>query len=340
MSWCEQKYINLISSRLRNFKWKQSRLANFSCVYCGDSATKKTKARGYFYEKSNLFFYKCHNCLISTTFGKFLQNFDEDVYREYCFEAFAAPFKKEELKVPKSNLETYFKSNEILIDKLLERIDKLPDTHEAVVYLKKRLIPASSFDRIYYIDNIKDIVQLNPKYAEKITTSEPRILFPTFNNNGHLAGLSARAIREHPIRYLNLHIDEDFPHVFGCERLKRDETFFVFEGPIDSIFLKNSIAVSCASFVEPFERLGLNKEKAIFVYDNEPRNRDILRAMQRSINKGYKVCIWGDGIIQKDINDMVLSGINVTTIERHILEHSYTGISASLLLNKWRKVVS
>ena len=338
MSWCEQKYINLISCRLRNFKWKQARLANFSCPYCGDSATKKTRARGYFYEKTNKFFYKCHNCLVSTTFSKFLEFYDNDLYREYCFEEFKTPAKKkdDEINYPKNTIKKVFDGS--IVDRILTRVDKLEESHPAVAYLKSRNVPHEAYSRIHFIEHIKDIKQLNPKYAEKVTSLEPRILFVSYNNYGHIAGITARAIDNNPIRYINLSIDDDYPHVFGLERIDKNDLVIVLEGAIDSLFIPNSVAMSCASFIEPFERIGLNKNNAIFVYDNEPRNKDIVRAMRKSIKAGYKVCIWGEMNSCKDVASMVESGIDASSIKGHLINHSYSGMGALVLLEKWKKI--
>ena len=76
-------YIHSISHKLRNFKKKKDYLYNFSCPVCGDSSKKKTKARGYLYRVKDMMLYRCHNCGLSTTFGKLLERVDAEVYKQY-----------------------------------------------------------------------------------------------------------------------------------------------------------------------------------------------------------------------------------------------------------------
>ena len=67
------KYINLISTSLERFKQNHTNLWNFRCPICGDSEKNQNKRRGFIYEKSNKYFYRCHNCDYGTTFNKFLE---------------------------------------------------------------------------------------------------------------------------------------------------------------------------------------------------------------------------------------------------------------------------
>ena len=68
MQYVEVKYINIVSSKLRNFKKKSDSVFNFSCPLCGDSKVKKNKARGYFIENKGTFVFHCHNCTVSLSF--------------------------------------------------------------------------------------------------------------------------------------------------------------------------------------------------------------------------------------------------------------------------------
>ena len=77
------KYINMISNRLPMFTRKDDYLFNCRCIICGDSSEKKNKARGYFYKKENNMFYRCHNCDYGTTVGKFIEQLDPILYKEY-----------------------------------------------------------------------------------------------------------------------------------------------------------------------------------------------------------------------------------------------------------------
>ena len=73
----------------------------------------------------------------------------------------------------------------------------------------------------------------------------------------------------------------------------------------------------------------------IYVYDNEPRNREIVKRIAKTIDGGGKVVIWPKNIQQKDINDMYLAGHNVQSV---VESNSYSGLEATLKLNDWKKV--
>ena len=73
----------------------------------------------------------------------------------------------------------------------------------------------------------------------------------------------------------------------------------------------------------------------IWVYDNEPRNREIVNRISKSIDRGDKVVIWPNNIQQKDINDMSLAGQDVKSL---VESNVYQCIEAKLKLNSWKKV--
>ena len=67
----------------------------------------------------------------------------------------------------------------------------------------------------------------------------------------------------------------------------------------------------------------------VFVYDNEARNKEIVRRIGDTIEGGGKVVIWPPNVTQKDINDMVLSGHNVVEV---VNQNIYQGLQQNLNL--------
>ena len=59
----------------------------------------------------------------------------------------------------------------------------------------------------------------------------------------------SRAIRDESLRYILVKIEEDSPTVFGLDSVDLEKEVFVVEGPIDSLFLPNSIACAGVVFV-------------------------------------------------------------------------------------------
>jgi hypothetical protein len=73
----------------------------------------------------------------------------------------------------------------------------------------------------------------------------------------------------------------------------------------------------------------------IWIFDNEPRNREIVNRISKVIDRGDKVVVWPNKIQEKDINDMHLAGHDVQNL---IHENVYQGLEATLKFNTWKKV--
>jgi hypothetical protein len=339
MNFIDKKYINLISQQLKNFKWKNDNLANCSCPICGDSKKNKFKARFFFSnsKKGNFTKTHCHNCGYDHPFGVFLNGFDSTNYRLWKNENFIEKqlkqnngviFKKEVIP------NIIFEENPL---KYLSRCDLLNEYHQAIEYLNFRQIPKEKFKSIYYTENFRKWYNDNiSKKFEKDDNSDPRLIFPYIAEDGEFFACSARSIVDSNQRYYNPNWDTEgkYPHIRGLNSLNKDQISFVVEGAIDSLFLNNSLSIG--SFHVDLTKFDFSN--SIFVLDNEPRNVDIVKMMNRYIENGYKTCIWPEIIKEKDINEMILSGKTSSEIEKIILENSFTGLEGKLKLANWRKI--
>ena len=251
MLWIDTKYAGLISSSLPLFKVKQNNpyMANFRCPICGDSKKSKFKARGYLFTKKNELFYKCHNCGYGSSFGKLLKHVNSSLYDQYTLERYkegldigrqAKPHSKQTFKFE----EPKFKKKNIL-DKHLQRLDKLPDTNRAVQYCVKRNIPKIRWKELYYVDNVQKLEEIHPQYKDKVLGEEDRLVIPFFSK-GNLVGITCRALGNESLRYLTLRVDNDSPLIYNIDNVDNSRIVHVTEGPIDSLFLDNSVAVSNA----------------------------------------------------------------------------------------------
>jgi len=328
------KYINQCSFKFDLFKRKDDYLYNFRCPICGDSTKKKNKARGYVYKKGNGMFYKCHNCGIGLTLGGLLKQVDPGLYSEYVLERYSSgvsgrkadkdpDFKFEEPK---------FNTNDKLIDSLMDRCDKLDEDHDVIKYLSERKIPKNTWRRLYFIDDISKVGQLAEKYKERIKTQEPRLVMPFFDVDGKLTALNMRALGESSLRYILVKINEEAPTIFGLDSISNDTTVNIVEGPLDSLFLPNCIACAGTSF-NKINSLNIPDRRIII--DNQPKNKEVCRLMGSFIEDGESVVIWPDTVKEKDINDMVLAGLDVENIINY---NTFNGLEAKLRFTKWKKI--
>ena len=331
------KYLNLASHRFEAFKRKNDYLFNVRCPICGDSQRKKNKMRGYFFRKNNDLIYKCHNCQWSGSFGKLLKEIDQILYKQYVLERYAdgEQGKGKGHNKPQELFDFTPKfAEKSILDELMDKLSTLPADHEAVEYAVSRGLPKESFNRLYYIHNIKDIVQLNKKYKESIITEEPRLAIPFINEDGKLTAVSLRGMRGEALRYIQVKVDENAPTVFGLDAIDKNMPVIVVEGPLDSLFIPNSIACAGTSF-NKVDELGLNKETTTIVFDNQPRNKEVCKLIAKYIDLNFNVVIWPSNVVGKDINDMMNEGIDAYKL---IKDNTFRGLSAKAKYSLWRKI--
>lgn len=335
--WIDQKYIGTLSVRLDKFKRKGDYLYNFRCPICGDSQTNRNKARGYLFAQKGGMFYKCHNCSASMSLGNLIKHVDSSLYKEYCLDRYKAgetgrkPHKDHGFvfKPVKfgSNREDNFKG-------VLTKLSKLNEDHEAIRYVKSRKIPKEKYEYLYFVEDISSMKIFAPEYEDKLITHEPRLVMPFYNEKNELIGFSCRALRGEKQRYVVIKIKES-PMLYNLNHIDKEQTVYVTEGPIDSLFLPNAVAVGNSNLKEAY--MGV-KATLTLIYDNEPRNKEILREMKSAIEANANICIWPKSIKEKDINEMIMSGKTQNEILDTINKNTFHGPQALLEFNNWKMI--
>jgi len=341
--WIDQKYASLLSSQLEQFKViKHSPYnARFRCPICGDSATNKFKTRGYFYQIKDHINVKCHNCGYSSTLKTFLKTLNPGLYTEYRLECLKESGEEEKPEKFVSDITKFATKRVDHFEpfKELKKISQLPWDHPAKTYVTQRKIPSNTHYRIYYAATYCHWVnQILPgKFSEKsLALDEPRIVLPFIDTNGYVFGFTGRAIRKSTsLRYSTIMLDNNKEKVFGLDTIDSNKTVYLVEGPIDSLFLSNCVAMAGSDV--KFENIA-TQDKLVVVYDNEPRNSEIVKKIEKAIDQGYKVCIWPDDIQHKDINDMVASELSGAEVQHIIDQNTYQGLAAKLRLQSWKKI--
>ena len=340
MLFIDAKYAQILGSRLRNFKQKNDYLWNYSCPVCGDSSKNKLKARGYIYRTKSDLFCKCHNCGHSTNIGNLIKYVDPQLYDEYVLERYKAGAVKQNSHKDVSKIIPEVQTPQLLEDDILsslDRLDNLDVTHPAVKYVVKRKIPRDKWHLLYFAPKFKKFTNsVTPKFVEPIEGEHPRMIIPYFTSAGKCFAFQARAYGDEDPKYYTIKVDETEEKIYGLDRVNYGKRIYVVEGPLDSLFLPNAIAVSGSSFDTPTIRKLLTN--ATIVMDNEPRNKDIVKQLEKYIELGYSVCMYPDTVTQKDINDMVLhGGMTPDEIIELINTNTYTGMEAKLKFINWRK---
>jgi hypothetical protein len=340
MLYIDAKYAQILGSRLRNFKQKKDYLWNYSCAVCGDSSTNKLKARGYIYRMKNDLFVKCHNCNYGTNIGNFIKYVDSTLYDEYVLERYKSGASKynDHKDIKETNVD--LTPTKILQDDTLDGLkclNELEESHPAIQYLIKRKIPKDKWNLLYFSPKFKAYTNsVTPKFQEPIQEEHPRMIIPYFTTAGKVFAYQGRAYGNEQPKYYTIKVDESQEKIYGLDRIDYSKQIYVVEGPIDSLFLPNAIAVSGASFDTPTIRSLLTN--ATIVMDNEPRNKDIVKQLAKYVDLGYNVCMFPDSIEGKDINEMVLSGKTTEEIIETINTNTFNGMEAKLRFANWKKV--
>jgi len=333
VSYLDDKYLGLISPRLEKFRKIRGGVYNFRCPYCGDSQRHKNKARGYIYKNKADYNFKCHNCGVTRSFTYFLKDRDPPLYDEYVMERYKEGLTGKGTVTPEPNftfVKPKFRKKDICDE--LVKISELNTSHRAKKYLINRGINEDTLSKFYYCPDFKRWTNKHKKIYDTTDNDDDRIIIPLRNSKGELFGYQGRSLDPtSKMRYITVMLDENAPKIYGLEKINTQKPIYILEGPFDSLFMENSVAM-CGSDVD-IRTFGWSSY--IWVYDNEPRNREIVNRLERSINRGDQVVIWPSNIKEKDVNEMILAKHNICDI---IKTNTFSELKAKLQLNLWKKV--
>ena len=224
------------------------------------------------------------------------------------------------------------KKEKSLLDKM-PRLDTLPDDNIAVKYVRDRQIPKDKWKLLYYLDDFTKVENISKSYKDKLV-KEPRLIIPFYDERGKLTAIQGRALNDNPLRYVTLKIVEDAPLVFGMDKIDLTSPVNVVEGPLDSLFIPNCVAAGGSDL----KRIKHLKDKAILIFDNQPRNKDLIRIMSKSIAEGWHIMFWPQSMEHKDINDMIKASLTSEDICDIIRTTVCQGLRATMRLEEWRRV--
>ena len=323
MDLVDSKYIGLVSSRLQKFKRVKADLYNFRCPICGDSQKHKNKARGYFYQVKTNTNYKCHNCGASLSFNNFLKQIDSTLHKQYTLEKFKEGHTGKSFVVD----EPTFDFKKPIFKRKLD-LPKASEVPIAKKYLEKRMLDPEKF---YFTNKFQEWTNTQKQTFDTIHRDESRIIIPMYDTDRNLIGFQGRSLGPNSVKYITVMLDDDAPKIYGLDQIRGGAPVFVTEGPFDSTFIRNSIAM-CGADAD-VSRWGISDP--VWIYDNEPRNVEIVKRIQVAISSKQAVVIWPSNILEKDINDMVISGHDV---QRIVEENIYSGLEATIKFNNWKRV--
>lgn len=333
--WLQHKFAKLMSVQFDRWSEK-NKTYNFRCPYCGDSQKNRFKARGYLWDKGKGLVYSCHNCGITRTFDNFLKEQDPHLHKSYLLEKLAEKSDTNSLVFgeepePSTPVESKYTGRQFK----LKKVSQLAWNHPAKLWVDNRKIPSDQQYRLYYCPkfNAWTNTYIPGKLNESKEHEEPRLVIPFFDESGKLFGYQGRSFDPNSSRrYITIMLDKR-PNIFGLDVYDASKKVYVVEGPIDSLFVDNSIAMAGSDADVSFIK------DPVIVYDNEPRSTEINKKISKTIGMNLPVVIWPAHIEEKDINDMVLSGVKREDIMQILKANTYQGLKANLAHSIWRKDV-
>ena len=342
------KYLNLLSTRLPKFKRKSEYLFNFRCPHCGDSQKSQTKARGFVYQKKNDMFFKCHNCGMGQTLGNLIKFVDPSMHKEYIFER----FKEGKVVAKKEEPEFDFTPSRLLKSKekpfaeftrydralrQLRRFDELVQTHPAKQFVFNRQIPKEHFDKFFLATKFYEFCnEIQPGKFPDLKHDNPRVVIPFYDRAGKFFAFQGRAFGKEQPKYITIKFDETKQKIYGLDRIDLNKPVMITEGPIDSLFLDNAIAMAGA---DADGGITIQHQQCTMIFDNEPRNEHIVNRMISAVDKNFNVCIWPESVREgKDINDLIISGKSAGQVQSLIHNNTHSGLSALQNINNWKRI--
>lgn len=338
------KYLNMISGYFDMFRQVRDGLWNCRCPYCGDSKKNKFLRRGFFKVEQGDIFYYCHNCHKSSSFPFVLKDYAPNLFDEYKLEVFnesrPSAKRKQETSYDFSNTRLDIMSANTIkknYDFLgLLSVADMPDTHSLKQYIKGRQIPEKYYKKLFYTNNYSELAKTFGYENYERLPEDERLVIPFYDSDGEIEVIQGRDLSgTSHMRYITIKKYESSVKCYGLDEYDSSQQGYVFEGPIDSMFIDNAVASADADLTRVCEVV---KNDPIFVYDAQPRNVNILNNIQKAIDMNLSVCLLPEIEGGKDINDMILEGRTPDEIKIMIHQHTYKGLKAKLAFGEWRKI--
>jgi hypothetical protein len=202
----------------------------------------------------------------------------------------------------------------------------------ALSFLKKRKLDIAINKPIKYFISLDDNLHKN------------RLIIPFYNENGVVLNYQSRDLLDTGIRYLTK--VGGVSCLFNYNNIDRDYDYiFLFEGPFDSTFVKNGVAIG--GIQENNNKLfkGVQHDqiklypfhKKIWVLDSQHVDRASYNKSIKLLQSNESVFIWPRkiGSMCKDFNDIAVLGYMDHITPDWIIKNTFTGDEGVLKLKSY-----
>lgn len=312
-----------------------------SCAICREGKSWLKKTRCYYILKKDLIY--CHNCGWSSKSLKWLKEVEHKTFND---------IKQDVLDFCGGTIDNSKDINGVCTEEEVVLIPTLPrdsinlcDSNQIEYYKNNSVIKKA----IKVIKERKLDTAINTPKSFYISltdfTHKNRLIIPFFDENNKIIFYQTRTILDNDPKERYISKVGSVKSLFNYNNISNDtENIFVFEGPINSCFCKNSVAVG--GIQENSDILFTPKQKEqitkypfvniVWVLDSQWIDKAALEKSKRLIKQKQKVFIWPKkiGETNKDFNDLAIK-YNLNEISpKFILKYTYEGVAAEFLLNQ------
>ena len=304
---------------------KYQRVYNAECCVCGEGHSAGRKRR-LFYFPDDRYFY-CFNCSRSWSELNWIHEISKKPVYEILKETKTFHSSKEiQTKIAKQNEIVKAVDIPALPDDAIDIFDSNQVTFHkeeklvksSIEYAqKRRLFTAVNRPKSLYV-SLRDKVHKN------------RLIIPFYGEAGKVESYQSRSLDGdiYP-KYLTKYGEKS---LYGENNIDNDIPYiFIFEGPIDAMFVKNAVAVGGSSMTdkqESFIKKCVDKE-IIYVYDNDKNNKEMSKKIKNLIKQNKKLFVWPKEFKKfKDVNE-ICCNLHLDELPyKFIVQNSYSGVEA------------
>lgn len=336
--WIDIKYIGFVLPHIELSKQTGPDKWVGRCPVCGDSQKNRYKTRFNISPYKGQYRCSCYNCDYNQPLGIFLRDYHPSLYKDYLKETFTSEDKPEQQLTVHKKTKGLFKPS-IKQTGIQSNIIPVKQSNVAESYLKRRGISEDKFKHFAVTYNFKKLLKdAGYKEYDVLKDDEIRLVVPLFDINKKLTGFQGRLIKtkisESELRYITIRLVDEA--AFIPIDIDLNKTVYVLEGIYDALTLENGVAALNSNLIRM--RKLVPDAKLVYVFDNEPYNKAIVKQIKKAINTKADVFIPDSKMLVKDLNKWLESGISKEEIQSYVESRTFSYPMSLLEFNKWKKV--
>ena len=282
---------------------KYQNVFNSECPVCKEGKSTG-RSRRLFYFPNKQYFY-CHNC------SKSWRPFDwvKEITGWTFPEIVKKNNEKEGVVYTKKVVTPLKQTKEVVISDLPQNSIDLSDSTQVEYFKDNKYVNLA----LEYCSNRRLGTSINSCKRFYLSLEDKvhknRLVIPFFDESNKVVCYQTRALTQNQFpKYLTKFGEKE---LFGLANIDSELPYvFIFEGPIDSMFVKNGLAMASLSPTErQLQQLNnLIGYEQIWVFDNDKNNQQTSRKILKYINEGKKIFIWPKEFMKfKDFNEVCCS---------------------------------